>query len=83
VVDAPALSVAAEALKGGDTLWQVSDGALSRHAVEVLSREGDTVTLRAEGLSEGDRVLLSDLAAPVDGLAVRVADEDTRLAEGG
>jgi RND family efflux transporter MFP subunit len=83
VEEAPALSVAAEALKGGDTLWQVSDGALSRRTVEVLSRDGDTVTLRAEGLADGDSVLLSDLAAPADGLEVRVADGDTRLAEGG
>lgn len=77
-----ALQVAAEALKGGDTLWSVTDGQLSPHSVTVLSREGDMVNVRAEGLAAGDPVLLSDLAAPAEGDAVRVAEDTVQIAEG-
>lgn len=80
--DDPALQVAAEALKGGETIWSIAEGRLSGHEVDVLARDGAMVTLRAEGLRDGDAVLLSDLAAPADGDAVRVADGDMQLAEG-
>lgn len=80
--DSPALRVAAEALKGGDTLWRISDGTLSRHEVRLLSRDGAMATLRAEGIEAGDSILLSDLAAPADGDTVRVATGDPQAAEG-
>ncbi|MEM9754744.1 MAG: efflux RND transporter periplasmic adaptor subunit [Pseudomonadota bacterium] len=83
VEDGPALSVRSEAVKGGDTLWQVVDGTLVRIPVEVLSYDGETVSLRAEGLTDGDRVMLSDLAAPADGLAVRTPEDAMHVAEGG
>ncbi|ABV95630.1 efflux transporter (plasmid) [Dinoroseobacter shibae DFL 12 = DSM 16493] len=78
----PALRVAAEALKGGDTLWRISDGQLERRDVYVLSRTDSTVTLRGEALSQGDKVLLSDLAAPADGDTVRVAADAMQVARG-
>ncbi|MEO0893640.1 MAG: efflux RND transporter periplasmic adaptor subunit [Pseudomonadota bacterium] len=83
VENGPALSVRAEAIKGGDTLWRVSDGTLSRVPIEILSRDGATVSLRADGLTAGDRVMLSDLAAPAEGLAVRVPDATMQTAQGG
>jgi RND family efflux transporter MFP subunit len=90
LADGPALRVRAEAVKGGDTLWQVADGALARHPVQVLSRSGDHVTLRADSLDPAARVMLSDLSAPMDGLAVRTprdtgdgAQETARAAPAG
>ena len=77
-----ALALRAEAVKGGDTVWRVADGTIAPIPVEILSRDGNRVSLRGDGLRAGDRVMLSDLAAPVDGLEVRVAGDARQVAEG-
>jgi RND family efflux transporter MFP subunit len=75
-----ALSVPAEALKAGATLWRVSrrgDGGatLARAPATVIYRTGGRAVIAAEGLSPGDRVMLSDRAGALDGLRVRLARE--------
>jgi RND family efflux transporter MFP subunit len=68
-----ALVLPPEALKGGDTLWRVADGRLQRLAPTVLRRAEGRIAVTAEGLSAGDRVMLSDLPATAEGVKVRVA----------
>lgn len=82
IEDGPAFRVRSEAVKGGNTLWRVADGMLEHVPIEVLSRDDDTISVRAQQLSDGDLVMLSDLAAPSDGLEVRMAENDMRVAEG-
>ncbi|WP_158547414.1 efflux RND transporter periplasmic adaptor subunit [Rhodovulum sp. 12E13] len=82
-----ALSVPVEALKAGATLWRVSrrsDGAatLARVPATVIYRTRGRAVVAAEGLSPGDRVMLSDRAGALDGLRVRLARE-TEGAGGG
>lgn len=82
-----ALSVPAEALKAGATLWRVSTGddggaTLARAPATVIYRASDAAVVAAEGLSPGDRVMLSDRAGALDGLRVRLARE-TEGARGG
>lgn len=71
--DAGVLSVPALALKKGDTLSAVRDGQLARVSARVLQRGKETVTLVACQLSAGDRVMVADMAAALDGQSVRVA----------
>jgi len=63
------------ALQDGDSVFLVSpDGNLVIREVEVAWRQRDSV-LVARGLSRGDRVVVSPIAAPVAGMAVRVAGD--------
>jgi len=68
--------ILAEALKGSDIIWRVADGRLTPLRVTLVSREGDDVIVQHADLSDGDAVLLSDLVAPQQGDAVRVAESD-------
>ena len=67
--------VPARALEGADRLWVVEDGRLRGRDPTVVRRDGDRVQVIDAGLADGDRVLVTDVAAPVEGLEVRVADE--------
>jgi len=72
------LDVPAAAIKTANRLWEVTDAnELRAHEVEVLSRGSDRVAIRADGLSTGARVLVTDLPAPFEGQAVRVEEQDS------
>ena len=67
------------ALRGRDQVLIVDDaGQLRFRQVEVLRSTTDQVLIRS-GLAEGERVCISALDTVIDGMAVRVLDEDTRL----
>jgi RND family efflux transporter MFP subunit len=57
------------ALRRGDTVWTVTEGRLAIRKVEIAWRSGDEVYV-ATGLEPGDTVVLSDIAAPVPGMAL-------------
>jgi RND family efflux transporter MFP subunit len=60
------------ALKDGDHVWIAEPGGtLAIRKVDPVWRGGDVV-LVAEGLSEGDRLIVTGLPAPVAGMPVRV-----------
>ncbi len=62
------------ALRDGDEVWIAGpDDTLAIRPVEILWRDSETVLLR-DGLSTGDRLIVSDLAAPVAGMPVRIAE---------
>jgi multidrug efflux pump subunit AcrA (membrane-fusion protein) len=63
------------ALHEDGTVWVMQDGMLAIRPVRLQWQDRDTVYLR-EGLEPGDRVVTSDLAAPVPGLRLRVLGED-------
>ena len=73
----PVFDVPARALKGADRLWVIEAGGTLR-AVDptVVRRDGGHVQVTGDGLADGDRVLLTDVAAPVEGLEVRVASPE-------
>lgn len=61
-----------EALRPGDQVYVVdSEGRLRFRDVEILRIERDFVVI-ADGLAEGERVLISPLQAALDGMQVRV-----------
>ena len=77
--------VPARALKGADRLWVVErgegggddggGGELRAVDPDIVRRDDGTVQLASDALADGDRVLVTDVAAAVEGLAVRLASE--------
>ncbi|VBB46095.1 Efflux transporter, RND family, MFP subunit [uncultured Desulfatiglans sp.] len=62
------------ALRDGDHVWLVGeDGLMEVRRVQTIWREADFVLVDG-GLSEGGRLIVSDLASGVPGMAVRVEE---------
>jgi RND family efflux transporter MFP subunit len=60
------------ALRENDTVWVVGeDSTLDIRPVTTIWRDTQTVFLD-QGLDPGDRVIVSDLAAPVEGMKIRM-----------
>jgi RND family efflux transporter MFP subunit len=69
------ISVPRTAVQGENRVLVVdADNAIRFRTVSVFRREVDRVLI-ADGLEAGDRICLSDLEAPTDGMTVRIADE--------
>ncbi|MBI1373089.1 MAG: efflux RND transporter periplasmic adaptor subunit [Phycisphaera sp.] len=65
------------ALRDGDTVWVVDDETRLRiRKVEIARRDRDNVYI-SEGLTDGDRVVVSGLDAMTDGMTVRVTETAT------
>ncbi len=68
------------ALRDEDRVWVMGrDGLLDIREVE-LAWTGDGKVYVSEGLSDGDLLVTSDLAAPVEGMALRTAADSARKA---
>ena len=64
------------ALREDNTVWLVGEGStLNIRPVTTIWRDTQTVFLD-QGLNPGDRVIVSDLAAPVEGMKVQVESAD-------
>jgi multidrug efflux pump subunit AcrA (membrane-fusion protein) len=61
---------------GHFVLVVTDESRLEFRPVELLRSEREQVVI-GSGLASGERVCISPLLAPVDGMAVRVADEDS------
>lgn len=69
------------ALREGDRVWLADEqDQLRIRAVEVAQRGREEVVVRA-GLSAGERVILSSLTAPVEGMSVRPFVRETEPAQ--
>jgi len=67
-------SIPRTALRDDASLWIVSkDEKLDIRKADVVWRDTQTVLLR-EGLEPGERLIVSDLASPIQGMSVQVAD---------
>ena len=63
------------ALRGGKQVWLVGhDGKLQAREVVVAWREEETLLIR-EGLNDGDRLVVTEMAAPEEGMLVQVVSE--------
>jgi RND family efflux transporter MFP subunit len=68
-------SVRRDYLHDGDNIWVMNkNDQLEIRPVEVLFREKDTVYL-SNGLQDGDRIVTTDISAPVDGMLLRLNHE--------
>jgi RND family efflux transporter MFP subunit len=67
-------AVPRRALRDGSQVWICdSNNLLVRRAVDVVWREKDRVFVR-KGIEKGDRIIVSRLANPVPGMALRISD---------
>ena len=65
-------SIPRTALRNDKEIWIVTgDGKLAIRPVDIIWREETHVLVR-DGLQDGDLLIVSNLAVPVDGMAVRV-----------
>ena len=65
------------ALRDNDTIWVVGDDStLDIRPVKIIWRDTQTVFLD-QGLDPGDRVIVSDLAAPVEGMKIQMEGAET------
>jgi hypothetical protein len=63
------------AVHPGDVVYTVNNGRLKTIPVHVLRTHKETVII-TDGLSEGDRIIKSPLAAPMEGMLLRIKTED-------
>jgi len=74
------VEVPRQALYGGHDVWVVTEeDTLTRRAVEIAWRHQDAVILDG-GLVTGDRVVVSPLSLPIDGMLVRIRSTDGNTA---
>ena len=65
------------ALRDGDSVWLMNDGnKLEIANVSVVWRDRDTVWVR-EGIEPGQRLVVSDLPAPVEGMGLTLGGDST------
>ena len=69
------ISLSRELLRENETVWLVDqDDRLELRPVEIAYRGRDAVLVTA-GLNPGDRVIRTNLAAPVVGMPLRVSED--------
>ena len=67
------MQIPREALRDGNTVWVLEDGALSIRQAEVLAEEEGRVFLTS-GVQPGEAVIVSSLSVVTQGMRVRVAE---------
>jgi RND family efflux transporter MFP subunit len=72
VTQRAALTLPVQALRGGNVVWEVADGALVRHEVAVMARQDETVTVSSDALAPGALVLVNNLPSAAEGTEVRL-----------
>ena len=71
-----AISIPREALRSGERVFVLSaDDTLSIRSVDIVTGDADRVVLRA-GVAAGERVIVSPVELPVDGMRLRAASPD-------
>lgn len=65
-------AIPVRALRPGNVIWIVRDGELSIVPVRVIQRTDDLAYVTTPEIANGGRVVTSNLAAPVDGMRVRL-----------
>jgi len=62
-------------LRDGNTVWIMNDkDRLTIRPVKIVFKGKDTVYV-SEGIDEGDRIVTSDISAPVKGMLIRLAEK--------
>lgn len=70
-------AIPANALRPGNEVWVVRDGVLRILPVRVIQRSDDVAYITTPSLADGGRIVTSSLAAPTEGMAVRVRGADS------
>ncbi len=74
---ASATAIEREFIRDGNSVWIMNpEGVLTIRPVEIAFRGADHLIVTS-GIDPGDQLIISDIAAPVDGMALRTADDST------
>jgi RND family efflux transporter MFP subunit len=66
-------------LRDGDNVWFLtSEGTLAIRPMEVAYRGEDSVLIR-DGIDPNDQIITTDLATPVEGMALRLPEEESAV----
>ncbi|MEM1373660.1 MAG: efflux RND transporter periplasmic adaptor subunit [Pseudomonadota bacterium] len=71
-------AIPSTALRSGNELWLLRDGALAFHPAERVHVDGETSYVRVTGLQPDDRLILTTLSAPQEGVALRDVERDVQ-----
>ena len=72
-------AIPSTAVRSGNRVWVLRDDRLAFHPAERVHVDGETTYVRITDLEPDDRLILTTLAAPQEGEALRdVGDEDIR-----
>ena len=67
-----------EALRPESTVWlMANDGTLERRPVTVLGQDEENIVIK-EGLADGEEVILSHIASPLEGMALQTATHQAK-----
>lgn len=61
-------------VRGGEVIWVENDGRLAKRAIDVLQPRRATLIVQGD-FQENDRLVLTRLAAPLEGMQVEVVDD--------
>ncbi len=70
------IQVPREAVREGDKVFLYVDGQLRIQPIEIVWGDPDFVLIRS-GLETGDRLVLTDLATPAEGMKLRLPEEQS------
>jgi len=68
-------------LRDNDTVWIMNSGELHIRPVKIVFSGADQVYV-SEGLAENEQLVVTDIAAPVAGMPLRVAQTEDQAAQG-
>ena len=69
------ISLPREYLREGQTVWVADKGKLDIRKVDIVWKNEQRVFIRS-GLQKGEKVLTSDLSTPVQGMQIKVAENE-------
>ena len=73
-------AITSTALRGGDTVWLLRDDQLVIHPARLVHVDGEVSFVRIDDLLPDDRLILTSLAAPQPGKALRAIGDETLAA---
>ena len=74
-------AIASTALRGGNSVWVLRDDALAVHPATLIHVDGETSYVRITELQTDDLLILTSLAAPQPGRALRDIDDEMRTSQ--
>lgn len=78
ITPADTYALPSTAMRDGQNVWLLREDALAIHPAELLHVDGETSYARITGLAAQDRLILTTLAAPQPGKALRDIAAETR-----
>jgi len=70
------IALSRDLIREGDRVWVMNaEGRLEIRPVDILFRGRDEVLVK-EGLADGERLVVTDLSAPVEGMQLRLQGDD-------